>query len=233
MIDVEDGMRHPRPFYGAGFFYFGETKDVAKKLALIRHGVVEDAFANRYIGKTDVGLSAVGMKQAAAAAGPIGKLGPAHFLVSPLRRAEETARIALTSGMHSFDIDADLREIDFGVWEQKTFAQICAADPESVSRWNDFDEHFVFPEGESLQSFIGRVRALAKRIAADPAETVVAVTHGGVIRFLICHFLGLDFRRYLLFNVHPASVSVIDLYGQTGVLTRLNDVGHLEGIHHG
>lgn len=68
----------------------------------------------------------------------------------------------------------------------------------------------------------------AEILAADPAGTAVVFTHGGVIRFLICHFLGLPDRAHLLFDVQPASISEIRIDGGKGVLTLLNDRRHLE-----
>ena len=206
---------------------------MAKELILIRHGALDSTCSNRFIGKTDVGLSEHGRKQSEAISGPISRLKAAHFIASPLRRTCETARLALSPSGQHFDIDSDLREIDFGAWEQKTFSEMSAEDPASVTLWNHFDDNFMFPEGEALQSFIERIRGFAQRAANDPAETLVAITHGGVIRFLICHLLGLSLRHYLLFDVQPASICTIRLYDQSGVLTRLNDICHLEACCHG
>jgi alpha-ribazole phosphatase len=206
---------------------------MANKLVMVRHGVLDVEYQGRFMGKTDVGLSVLGRSQAASLAGPIGNLGEAHFIVSPLQRTRETARLALAAAGLSFDVDSDLREIDFGSWEGKTFDEISRADASGVEQWSNFDRDFVFPGGEAITSFIERVRAVASRIADDPAQTVVVIAHGGIIRFLICHCLGLDMRHYLLFDVQPASLSAINLYGQMGILTRLNDLCHLEGNVHG
>ena len=146
----------------------------------------------------------------------------AHILCSPLLRTRETAGIALGAG-RDLHHDDDLREIDFGRWEGMSFAEIAAADPAAVDRWAALDEDFAFPGGEGIGAFRERIGAAAGRIAADPAGTVVAITHGGVIRLLICRFLGLDYRHYLLFDVRPASISEIRIEGGRGVLTRLND----------
>jgi alpha-ribazole phosphatase/probable phosphoglycerate mutase len=54
--------------------------------------------------------------------------------------------------------------------------------------------------------------------------------HGGVIRALICLWLGLPAKHYLLFEIDPASVSAVRLFGDQGVLTRLNDRSHLQEI---
>ncbi len=212
---------------GVGIFVFGGT--VAKRLVLVRHGDLGEGYRGRYIGRTDIPLAPEGRRQAAALAGKLGRLEGAYILCSPLLRALETARIALGEE-GAFTIDDDLREIDFGRWELMNFAQIAADDPAAGERWAALENEFTFPGGESIGAFRRRIGAVAGRIATDPAGTVAAFTHGGVIRLLICHFLGLEPRRYLLFDVRPGSLSEISIEGEKGVLTRLNDRCHLEGI---
>lgn len=214
-----------------GFLFLKGWNPVAKKLILLRHGALDAEYAGRFVGSTDAGLSAAGRRQAAALGGYLEKKGAAQVIVSPLRRARETADFALDSTGRKYTVDDGLREIDFGAWEKKTFDEISREDSINAERWGRFDYDFAFPGGESLQSFIDRIGDLALRIASDPAQTILAITHGGVIRFLICHFLGLEPRHYLLFNVGFGSISAIDLFDGAGVLTRLNDVCHLEEIN--
>ncbi len=201
---------------------------MVQRLILIRHGDLGDRYRGRYIGRTDAPLSAEGRRQAATLAGPFTRLNGANFLASPLRRTQETAEIALGANRH-FEIVENLREIDFGRWEGMSFEEIADADPAAVDRWAALDGAFVFPEGEGIKAFQERIRAAAERIAADPAETIAVFAHGGVIRFLICHFLGLPDRHHLLFDVRPASISEIRIEGGKGILTLLNDRHHLEG----
>jgi alpha-ribazole phosphatase len=235
METVEDEIRHPH-VARRGDFLFLRLRPVrmsrvvmANQLILIRHGDLGDRYRGRYIGRTDAPLSAEGKRQAAALAGPLARLPDgASLIVSPLRRTRETAELALRPGAN-FAVDSDLREIDFGRWEGMGFAEILAADPAAVDRWASLEEDFAFPDGESIGNFRKRIGAAAGRIAADPARTAVVVTHGGVIRFLICHFLGLPDRSHLLFDVQPASISEIRIDGGKGVLSRLNDRHHLEG----
>jgi len=202
---------------------------VAKRLVLVRHGDLGEGYRGRYVGRTDLRLATEGRRQAAAMAGELGRIEGAHIFCSPLLRARETAEIALGKEA-AFSVDDDLREIDFGRWELMNFAQIVAADPAAVESWAALEDDFTFPDGESIGAFRGRVEAVSRRIAADPAETIVAFTHGGVIRLLVCHFLGLEYRRYLLFDVRPGSLSEIRIEGGKGVLTRLNDRCHLEHV---
>ena len=148
---------------------------------------------------------------------------PAKCICSPMLRARQTADAVLKS----YDVDPDLREIGFGNWECMTFEEINASDPENVSKWAEYSQDFEFPGGESVRSFNSRVEDFAKRVVDEPERVVIAVTHGGIIRGLICHFLGLDPRNYLLFDVKPASISKVAIYEGKGVLTQLNYLCHL------
>jgi alpha-ribazole phosphatase len=202
---------------------------MAERLILVRHGDLGEGCRGRYIGRTDLPLSAVGECQAAALGRVLGCWPDARLLCSPLLRCRRTAEIALR-GRGEWLIDADLKEIDFGRGEGMTFAEIAAQDPATVERWAALEGDFGFPDGEKIAAFQARVAGAAVRIAADPADTVVAVTHGGVIRVLICHFLGIAMKHYLLFDVGLASLSEVRIDDGRGVLTLLNDRCHLEGV---
>lgn len=201
---------------------------MAQRLILVRHGDLGENCRGRYIGRTDAPLCTEGRRQAASLTEALGPLEGARILSSPLLRTRETAEIALGNG-RAFSIDEDLREIDFGRWEGMGFDQIAACDPGAVERWTAMEKDFAFPDGEGLQSFRERIGNVAGRMTADPARTVVAFTHGGVIRVLICHFLGLDTRDFVRFDVQPASLSEFRINGGEWDLFLLNSRYHLEG----
>ncbi len=157
--------------------------------------------------------------------GPLSGIADGLFFCSPLPRAIETARLAIEPFGAKFDIDSDLREIDFGQWEGLTLTEMIC-DPDRVAGWAQFAPDFTFPGGERLGDFLDRVNGLARRVSGLN-RPVTLVCHGGVIRTLICTFLGLDPRHYLLFSVECASISQVDLFGDRGVLVRLNDTCHL------
>ncbi|MCW5211081.1 histidine phosphatase family protein, partial [Desulfobulbus sp. N3] len=121
--------------------------------------------------------------------------------------------------------DERLREIDFGRWELQTFADIAAQDEELLPAWNQYLD-FTFPEGEAVAAFIQRVEAMLAVFSgmetSAGTNTVAVVTHGGVIRTMICLALGISPRNYLLFDVQPASLTVLDLFSEGGVLRGLN-----------
>lgn len=197
----------------------------ARKLILLRHGDIGKEYRGRYIGKIDVPLSDRGRRQAEELAERLRREAPRRCLTSPLRRCRETADIISKAAGLTFETDPDLREIDFGDWDGMTFDEILKTAPDEVKRWDALESIFAFPNGESLNDFLARVKHVAGRIIDTPEETVIVCTHGGVIRTLICRFLGLPVRNYILFDVKPGSLATIDLFDGKGVLTGLNKTG--------
>ncbi len=226
-------MRHPPASHcEAGDFFFQRGK-MAAKVILIRHGDTGTAWRERFIGSTDASLSPQGLRESSLLAGPLLREAAVKCLSSPALRARETAGAALSGTSLLPELESDLREIDFGDWEGKTFEEIQAAAPDAVSRWARYLPDFVFPGGEALAAFVERVERAGRRIAADPAEAVAVFTHAGVIRALICHYLGLDHGKYLYFKVGPASLTTIEIHDGGGMLTCLNDRCHLNHSRRG
>jgi uroporphyrin-III C-methyltransferase len=200
-----------------------EPAPQATEVLLIRHGEVGEEFRGRYVGRTDPPLSTLGLEHAAALRRHAELARPcARRLASPSLRARQTAQAA---GL-DVELDDDLREIDFGAWEGLSFAEIAASDPEAVDRWARLDPAFGFPRGESLEAFHARMRRAACRIAEGAPRRVVVVAHGGVIRALVCHWLGLPAEAHLLLEVSPASLTRVRLFDGRGVLSGLNDLSH-------
>ncbi len=195
---------------------------MAKRLLLVRHALPDGAPKGSFLGKTDLPISEAGRSQSNELRDLITRFAPDVCYTSPLLRARQTTEILLDGTDIPCQIDDELREIDFGQWELKTFEQIAAENGAAVKRWVGFDQKFAFPDGESLGSFLARVRRVTRRLASDQAETVLAVTHGGIIRSMICRLLGIRPRNYLLFDVHYATCAVLEIFDNNGVLAGLN-----------
>ena len=146
------------------------------------------------------------------------------WFCSPMLRARQTMDALQEQGCcpDGCTVEPGLREIDFGSWEGRTYAEIAAAEPERVQAWSDFDT-FSFPGGESTRDFVARCDAVLQRfLQQDWNRQVAAVCHGGVIRMLICLALGLPPSKYLFFQVDAPSLTVLDIYSNGGVLCGLN-----------
>jgi len=202
---------------------------MARQLLLIRHGPVAPAYAGRYLGSTDVALADMPPERLAGLIALLRSRCPQRCFCSPLLRARQTAGALCPSLNLAIQTDADLREVDFGHWENKRFEEIAGQWPQEVSRWAEFSGDFAFPGGESISGFLDRTRRAAERLVGDQAQVVVVVTHGGVIRAMICHLLGLTPRQYVLFNVRCATCTTIDLFDGKGVLSGLSETAVAEG----
>ena len=200
---------------------------MTKHLILARHAEIGAQYAGRFVGSTEATLSELGRRQALALAASLAPYRPSPLVASPMRRAVET----VDAFRQTWQSDDNLREIDFGRWERRSFSELAATEPpDLIEAWNRFDPAFAFPEGESLHAFTARVADVSDRLASLPHDTVVVVTHGGVIRAMLCHLLGLEMCHYLLFKVERASNTRIDLIDGRGVLAGLNDRCHLKEL---
>ncbi len=189
-----------------------------KQIYLLRHG--DTGRQGCYIGSTDVPLSPVGRQQVIDTARTLKQKNIDKVLCSPMLRCRETfEQLDLPIPCQ---INGLLKEVDFGRWEGKSFAEIAADDAEAVAAWIKDPRHFCFPGGEALADFYKRVTAIMKILVEDHSEHILLVTHGGIIRHLLCLCLGLPFDKYLAFAVQPGSFSSLFLTSDGGVLNGMN-----------
>jgi len=193
------------------------------RLLLIRHAATAVTAGQVLLGSTDLEASDSGLDRLARLAELLEPYSPAAWYCSPMRRAVQSMEKLRHLGCLRGKVKKEgrLREIDFGRWEQKRFADIAAEDPSMVHVWSKYED-FVFPGGESVADFTGRVAEMLELFRSSGMKEIGVITHGGVIRSMICLALGLDARNYLLFSVQPASLNILDLHSEGGVLEGLN-----------
>jgi alpha-ribazole phosphatase len=191
------------------------------RLILLRHG--KTPLSGRFAGSTDLDLNGDGIQQILALKPILADERIERIFCSPMRRCRETARL--------LDLDAevlyieDLREIDFGLWEGKDFSEIEKNDPRRVRNWIEDPDGFCFPDGECRADFIHRVERFKNMLQTLQNEKILVISHGGVIRHLICLFLGLSVNNYLLFKINEGELTTLDCFAEGGVLTGLNRGG--------
>ncbi len=190
-------------------------------LLLLRHGCVGWKWEGRYVGSTDLALSEEGVAQLAAVAPRLRRWAPiARCYCSPRLRARQSAA-AISSVLDAPPVIADdVREVDFGLWEGKSFMEISQSDPARVEDWARLAPDFAFPGGEALADFQRRVERFTARVASERGTTLV-VTHGGVVRAMLCRLLGLEPRHALAFAVAPGTLCAVKTADGLGVLAEL------------
>ena len=193
------------------------------EIVLVRHGETEWSRDGRHTGRTDIPLTQTGKEQAKAI-GPV--LKHWHFslvLTSPLKRAEETCRLAGFGS--SATIDPDLSEWDYGRYEGITSAQIHDREP-GWSLWRD-----GCPAGEQPEEVGRRADGVVTRLAAASANCLI-FSHGHFLRVLTARWLGLPAAAGRYFALATASISVLGYEHEDRVMREWNigsDIGRLYG----
>jgi broad specificity phosphatase PhoE len=106
-----------------------------------------------------------------------------------------------------------------GGWEGRTWESLTVEDPDAVNAyWADYVDA-VPPGGESWRACHARVSRWWDAAAADwpDGSVVTIVTHVGVIRALLCHFLGLPPGEALRFAPGVATHTEV-LVAEAGVV---------------
>lgn len=199
------------------------------RLLMLRHGQTEYSAQGRYCGRTDVPLTGLGQRQAAAAAARLAVTeGVAAVVSSPMLRAKQTAEPVADALGAPLRVQEGLIEVDFGAWEGLTFAEAAARDPELHTRWLT-DVAVTPPGGESMDSVHRRVRRVRDQLIAEHgAATVILVSHVTPIKSLLR--MALDAGPSMLHRLHldVASLSVAEFYPDGPATVRLvNDTSYL------
>lgn len=184
-----------------------------QRIDLLRHG--ETLGGSRFRGRLDDPLTKRGWEEMWATVGPGGRDGQEDqawdgIVTSPLARCADFAR-ALSQQMGiPLSLDPRLAELDFGDWEGQTAADLMAADAEALGRfWADPVAHPP-PRGEPLLAFQGRVLAAwDELLRQDRGDRTLVISHGGVIRVILCQVLGYPLGRLLELDVGHASLRCI------------------------
>lgn len=157
------------------------------RLILIRHGETHWNASQRYQGQTDIPLNHTGREQAARLAEYLHKNEPLEAVYcSDLVRAAETADLLARAYDLKPTPDRRLREFCFGIWEGLTFNDIWENYREDFEKWFTKFEEFCVPGGESFSELSERSLEALEEIGLNHSGTVAVVTHGGVIKAVLC-----------------------------------------------
>lgn len=185
---------------------------IETNILIVRHPETEANVTTRFVGRGDSPYTAEGCAQAARLPVEIQAFAPDRIWSSPLRRAFEVASAAAETTGVELVVDERLVELDFGLAEGMTWEEITEAGLKFDYRALETP---VAPDGESRGDIERRSAAVAHAILEIGGNHVV-VTHGGVMRAMLVHLLGLTDRAIWTFHLHNAQlahVRVVDGHG--------------------
>ena len=216
-------------------------------LVLLRHGQTAWSVSGQHTGRTDLPLTEVGVEQAKEAGARLQCVFTKGFdkdcvLVSPLRRAQQTAQFA---GFDSYTICDSALEWDYGAAEGRTRADISKLS--GVEAWDVWkhgpkalpahmitDAKETLPNGENvsvhrtsgetLQEVAERTQSVID--AAMPklkqGKNVLVVAHAHVLRILTTRWLGVNPEFARLLRMDTAHYSVLGEYKGDNVIVHWN-----------
>ncbi len=144
---------------------------------------------------------------------------------SDLERSRQTAKIyARKLDITGICARSQLNEINYGklqkmkkIWVPRFFPQ------------HKKNPNFIYPGGESFRQMQQRSVAFIESLAgSQPGRTILVVTHAGVIRGLVCHFLGLELGSHLRQKIPFSYIG--DFCFDGARCTRYDELGHPSGF---
>ena len=199
------------------------------KLYLLRHGETDASRDGGYCGRSDPELTETGQRMAEDFAHAYQNHPWAGIYASPMRRTKATVAPLCNLCKLEPQFRDGLRELDFGEWEGKTFAQAQQEYPDDYMRWLA-DAGWNAPTGGERGIEVAR-RALAVLDEIQGSHglgDVLVVSHKATIRILLSAMLGIDIGSYRdRIGVATASLAIVEFHEHGPLLTRLGDRSHL------
>jgi uncharacterized phosphatase len=149
------------------------------RISLVRHGQTDWNLTKRIQGSSDIPLNDTGREQAREAGLVLKRRRWDAIYSSPLSRATETAEIiAEATGFDEVGLIAEVAERNYGEAEGLTGSQILERFPEGAA----------VPGRETRDEVVRRALPALLALASEHiGESLIVVSHGGVIGSLVRH----------------------------------------------
>jgi probable phosphoglycerate mutase len=166
----------------------------AGRIFLARHGETDWNAAGRLQGHTDVPLNEAGRAQAIELAERLAREGIGSVTTSDLSRARETGTIiAARLGLMEPEVDPELRERRFGLFEGLTRDEVRERYPEAWRAW--LAQTDAPADAEPRADAVARISRALERVLSRTSErtgAALVISHGGAMRLWLMTLLGPD-----------------------------------------
>ncbi len=193
---------------------------------LMRHGETAWNREGRVMGRQPVELDDGGRAQVEQAVPLARQLSPDLIVSSPLARALQSAEI-IARGLGGTDILTDdrLEEVRYGSWEGMTYHQLIKDATYISYRKAPLDS--LTPGGETIRQVQERgVAAVDAAVSEHRGKRVLFISHGDIIRTVLCHYMRLDLHHFHRLRVDNATffgVEISDEFAEVKFLNLLPD----------
>ena len=201
------------------------------RLLFVRHGQTNTTVDDAFCGSTEVPLTPIGHRQALALAERLRHTRIDALYCSPQQRALDTA--APIAGVLGLEISRrdELREMDFGVWENHPRSELLKEYPRLLHGWDRGLWMGNPPGGETRQAVIARVvPCIIELLGTHTGKTLLIVSHRTTLRLLIGHMLDMALSSSRRMEVSPASLTELHVTEDQVQLIFYNDTSHLAAL---
>jgi broad specificity phosphatase PhoE len=205
-----------------------EAKGIKGVALLMRHGETPWNREGRVMGRQPVDLDEIGRAQVERSVPLARMLSPALIVSSPLARARQSAEI-IADGIGGVEVidDPGLEEVRYGEWEAKTYHQLIQ-DPVYLT-YSKAPITTPTPGGETISQVQERgVAAVTRALGFNRGKRVLFVSHGDIIRTVLCHYMKLElkyFNRIRIDNATFFGVEIADDFAEIKFTNLMPDPG--------
>lgn len=193
------------------------------EVILVRHGETDSNVEGRYLGWTDVPLNENGINQALWVKDKLKDMRIDYIYSSPLKRCRETAGIINEAHNSVALYSNDLKERNFGIFDNLTYEEICKKYPTQKDLWENDWINYRIETGESALEFHKRICGSIDSILRQKHTGVMLiVAHSGCIRSIIAKLLGLEVQDAWRFKIDYCGVTRFEIRDNYPVMTLLN-----------
>jgi len=181
----------------------------SRTVFLVRHGAVAAGRGRTYIGQAERPLSEEGIRQALRLRVMLEHAAIATVCCSDLSRSIRTAEILAEDRAVEMRAYRELREIDLGAWDGRSFAEITRRFPADFKARGEDLEHWRPPGGESFGDLRDRILPLFRDLLESSPGNLLLVGHAGVNRVILCETLGIPLANVFQIGQDYGCLNVI------------------------
>ena len=203
----------------------------ATYVIVVRHGETHWNIEGRRQGHLDSTLTEKGRAQAEALSQRFTPDSCSAIYSSDLGRAYETARIIAAKTGHEVIADERLRERNLGIFQGLDGNEIRERYPVEYEQHRNGGADHAVPSGESFRDQTRRnMTCLEELTQRHAGETIMAVTHGGVLSALFRHTLAIPLDAPRRFSFKNASINLFKCQDGVWGLETWGDIAHLQQL---
>ena len=199
------------------------------RICFVRHGETDWNIERRMQGHIDLPLNAKGEEQAQALGRFFSGQQADALYSSDLLRARQTAQPIADALQRPMNVTVALREQHFGRCEGKVFAEIAALNPDDAQALISRDPDYATPGGgESRRQHEARILGcIADLVSAHSGQTLVVVTHGGVLDVIYRRVHGLPSDAPRDYPIPNAGLNWVSIAADQWLIERWGETAHL------